>query len=246
MKKTAIILLLLTGRLAPLTAQTDNKAAAIAALKKLTMVYQSAPFLSFDIAYYYSGEERPGIYLDSLKGNFKMSGNRYWYLLDSTETMVDTASVVILYKEDKIMYLSKPSSQTKDVNPLALLDSFLLADHTIQYSLVSTGGQQVITIRFAGNGVYKEMDYYVDAASGLLVKSRALVKAEQLYDPEIRSQVNAGNAYAVVETRFTHYRQNSFDAAVFNTRRYFKKEGSDFITTPSYSMYKIFLGKPGL
>jgi hypothetical protein len=245
MKKTTILLLwLISWLLSP--AQENSRESTIAALKHLSQTYLAAPYLSFDISYYYAPQAMPDNYLDSLHGSFKMNGGQYWYSLDSMETMTDTVNVVVLYKEDKIMYLSNSSGQERKGNPVALLDSLLSSNRQLHFSFSAAGVQDIITIYFPGITEYKSITYYIDHASGLLAKTVSLVKTAQMYEPDIRSQLNNANGYSIIETRFSNYQRNSFDAGVFNTARYYTKQNGSYSTTPAYSTYKIFLGKTGM
>jgi hypothetical protein len=228
------------------TAQDNSREAAIAALKRLTQTYMASHYLSFDISYYYATQSRQNDYLDSLKGSFKMNGSQYWYSLDSVETMTDTVNVVVLYKEDKLMYLSKNSGLERKGNPVMLLDSVLSSNHLLHFSFSTAGAQDLITIYFPGKSEYKSITYYIDHGSGLLAKTVSLVKTARMYETDIQSQLNNVNGYSIIETRFSNYQPNSFDASVFNTARYYTKQGNSYTTTPAYSAYKIFLGKTGM
>ena len=243
------LLLLLTSLsvvLYNVQAQEHNPELVAKEVKLLTQAYIQAQRLSFDVRYYYANETAPAVYLDSLSGNCKISGSHYWYELDSTEMLYNDQCVIILYKEDKLMYLAKPSAQLRATNPLALLDSFLLTNNKLLYGLEIKGKEKIITIDFGKDGPCKRLQYYIDVSTGWLTKMVNVVKADQLYDPSVRAQVETGNTYAIVETRFSNYRQNSFDDTVFNTARYFTKDGDKYVATASYAMYQIFLSNPGL
>ena len=229
-----------------LAAQPDSRSAAIRAIARLGAHYKEIPLLSFDILYRYSDEKKPGIYMDSLRGSFKMDGQRYWYLLDSTEMVYTEKSVVILYRQDKLMYLSAPSAQSAAANPLVVLDSFLSKKEGIQYELSNAGGETTVTLRFGSGYTYKRVEYHIEDKTGLLRRMVSVVKSEQLYDPSVRTAIAPGESYAVVETLFSNYREKGFDAGVFDTGRYFKKEGGNYTSIAPYDDYKIFLGKTGL
>jgi len=255
MKKNLTILIALMLWAGGVSAQQDTAARAIRLLGER---YLHAPQLSFDVEYRYASEAEPGIWLDSLHGSFKMDGARYWYLLDSTEMLCGDKYVVVLYREDKVMYLSTAAAAPAVANPLAVLDSFLVKKQGLHYSLTSSAQQTIITIYFdpstnpaqaasASSGqAYKKIEYYIDNNTRLLIKMISVVKSEQLYDPAVRKQVSGENSYAIIETLFRNYREKSFDGQLFNTAHYFKKEATGFVTVAPYTNYKIFLGKPGL
>jgi hypothetical protein len=246
MKKNLLILIVMLSWTCASLAQADTRNAAVSAIRQLTQHYRKIPLLGFDVEYRYAAEAKPAVYLDSMKGSVKLSGNRYWYQLDSTEVLYGDKYVVAIYPEDKIMYLSKPSSQAAAMNPMALLDSLLFKAPGLQYSLTSSPNQQIVTVRFEKSSSYKKIDYYINTRTGFLSKMVSTVNAEQLYTPEAQSKLSGEKTFAIVETCFTNYREQALDETVFDTGRYFKKEGQEYITVAPYNIYKIFLGNPGL
>jgi hypothetical protein len=213
-------------------------------LQKLAERYRTAAHLSFDVAYYYSADKTPAAYLDSLEGHFKMNGNHYWYEVAGTESLYSDQYAVVLYKEDKVMYLAKPAASV--ANPVSTLDNFLKADTLYTCRLVHQQQYDQLTIDFIGKGPYKRTDYFIDPQTGFIIRMVSLVRSELLYDPSALPAIDKDNAYAVVEMRFSHYRENSFDDKALDVAQYFKKEGKGFITVAPYETYKIFIGTPNL
>jgi hypothetical protein len=74
----------------------------------------------------------------------------------------------------------------------------------------------------------------------------SLVKSDQLADPSIPVDPGTTTTYSIVEAVFEHYRVKSFDEKAFDTARYFRMEGKDYVAMPPYDTYKIFLGSPNL
>jgi len=245
MKKCIILFLLMSQWLFSL-AQQSERDNAIAALKHVTQTYLSTPYLSFDISYYYATQAKPDTYLDSLKGGFKMNGNQYWYSLDSMETMTDSVNVVVLYKQDQVMYLSNNSGQQQKGNPVTLLDSLLSVNRALHFTYVQGSTQDQIALFFPGKSEYKSITYFIDRSSGFLVKTISLVKTAQMYATDLQTQLNNVNGFSIIETRFSNYHANSFGSNVFNTSRYYTKQNNSYTVAAGYSSYQIFLGKPGM
>jgi hypothetical protein len=154
--KTGILLLLIAGKgLAQTTASGEPRQL----LQKLAERYRTAAHLSFDVAYYYSADKTPAAYLDSLEGHFKMNGNHYWYEVAGTESLYSDQYAVVLYKEDKVMYLAKPAASV--ANPVSTLDNFLKADTLYTCRLVHQQQYDQLTIDFIGKGPYKRTDYFM-------------------------------------------------------------------------------------
>jgi len=224
--------------------QTDQRQDAMKALKELANKYYTIPQLSFDITCRYAEENNPTNYLESIDGKFKMSGDKYWYKLDSTEMIGNKDITVMLFKEDQIVYLAKPSRQLQSNNPLAMLDSVFFNNPSLSFSIVESENERKIQVTSA-NGTYKKVEYDIDKKTGLINKIISIVNAALLYDESIRTHVD-GTSNAIVEVLLSNYQFQSFDTSVFDTSNYFRKEGQQYVTAPGYQTFKIFLGSPNL
>ncbi len=229
----------------------DDAGKAMQAIRSMAAKYQQAQYLSFDILYRYAAESKPGEYLDSLKGQYKLHGNRYWNILDNRESVYDTRLLLMRFEEDSIIYLAKPGegaaqSGTGNIG-LAMLDTMLFNNKEAQYAWKETNAEQVITLSLAGPVACRQMTWHIDRTTGFLTKMVSIVRSEQLYDPSVRSQIaDAATSYVIVETLYSNYRQGTFNDNVFDLGKYIKKEGQDYVTVAPYERYKVFLGTPGL
>ena len=104
-------------------AQEQKTDKAIQVFDALKQAYQIAQGVSFNVKYTYTNETRPNDVLDSLSGKFEISHDNYRYLLDSTETIHNNKYTIILFREDKIMYLTKPSLAVS-ANPIEVIGEF--------------------------------------------------------------------------------------------------------------------------
>jgi outer membrane lipoprotein-sorting protein len=225
--------------------QQASKKEAIEALQQLVARYRAADHLSFNINYRYALESKPGEFLDSMRGSFKMHGLAYWYSIDSTESIVSKDYTLMLFKEDKIMYVAKPSAAVQDKNPLSLPDSVYLNSDAVKCSMEMLEREKKITLEFRPGAACKKIEYYINKRTGMADRVVSYVQSSQLYDPSVRQVVDA-SVYAVMEMRFSNYREKSFDDAVLNMSKYFTKQGKEFTTVSPYESYKIFLGSPNL
>jgi hypothetical protein len=222
--------------------QVSEKQKVIGELKSVSEHYRNKKYLSFDIRYKYANEQQPAVYLDTLSGSFKISGNQYWYSLANTEAIGNNEYMILLFKEDKIMYLTKPSSFSLGQNPIALIDSFLSNNDNINYTISNINKQKQIVLDFGEGLKYKRIEYDIEAASGLISKMICIVRASELYDPSVKSLVDSDNTYAIIEANFTNYKEIGFNSDLFDIAKYFKKQGEEFIALPPYETYKVFLG----
>jgi hypothetical protein len=242
MKYTIITLVLASGIIVNGYSQESDREKVITELKTISDRYQGKRSLSFDISYRYANEQQPGVFLDSISGSFKINGKNYWYVLDNTEAIGDSQYLIMLFKEDRIMYLTKPSSFTLMQNPLSLIDSYLVARADIRYTISSQKKEKKISLDFGDNGKYRKIEYTIDLASGFMTKMTCVVRASEMYDATVKPQVEDASVYVQVEAVFKNYKENGFAEGFFNTAKYFKKNGEEYIALPPYETYKVFLG----
>ena len=173
-RKIIACVALITCVLAALGQQNDKQKVA-EILRDVSINYSRPGSLGFDISYRYANEQQPDISLDSLKGSFKISGDQYWYSLDNTEGIGNKEYIVMLFKEDEIMYLTKPSVSIMQ-NPVALIDSILIDNDSIQAQLNITSRQKRIKMDFMPGMKYKTIEYEIDL-SGYITKMKCVVQA---------------------------------------------------------------------
>jgi hypothetical protein len=243
--KKLLILFFLFGISRHAVYAQDEKKQALGLLQQLAATFKNTAQLSFDVQYKYAAEEAPAVYLDSLNGHFKLSGNRYWYDLDNTEAICTSDYLIMLFREDNVMYLARPTA-TGINNPVALIDSFLLNNANITCHLTGNKQWNIISLTFPASYPCRKMEYYIDKETGWLVKTVNVVRSEELYEPAARSLIEGAITYAIVEAWYTNYRKDGFDNHVFDNDRYFKKQGMEYVTVAPFDTYKIFLGTPNL
>jgi len=219
---------------------------AMSIFREVAEHYKSNKELHFNMRYRYAAEDKPTVWLDSLKGDFVVYGDRYRYRLDSTEFMGGKDLSVILFKQDQVMYLARPGADTRNINPMALLDSLLLKDDSVGCSIRETKDWQVITLSFHPAKKTKRIEYVVDRHTGFITKMVNVVSARELYDVSVQQKVVNDATYAIVETDLSGYRETNVMKEEWDPGRLFKKEGKEYIPQPPYQSYKIFLGSPDL
>jgi hypothetical protein len=244
-KLSLVFLVCLTARVT-LYAQQADGTKIHDLFRKIADHYRNAGNLSFDVTYKYAAESDPGKWLDSMSGNFKMNNSSYWYMLDSTEAMGTRDYALILFREDRVMYLSRPTSQTQSANPLTQFDSLVLKDNRVKASLAEEGSQELVTLEFQPGLVYKRITYYIDRKTYFLTRMISMVRSDQLYEKSVRPMIKGTDSYVIVETDYNHYQRGGFTEGDLDTGRYFKKVGGDYTAVPPYDSYKILLASSNL
>lgn len=217
-------------------------------MKKLQSFYKAQP-LSFDVKYTYAGEGTPDKTLDSLNGHIEIAGDSYRCLLDSTETIRNNRYNIILFKEDRIMYLSKPTTAMTGTDPLQVIQAVMERSGAANCGISVKGRTKVIRIDFKAGGPYRQMEMTIDTLSGYLQSMRYIMKTALLVDAPDGADAAAEQGYdeyAVVQAAFSAYRKIPADPSRYNEHTFFYKEGNEFIATQAYKDYKLFVGTPNL
>jgi hypothetical protein len=243
-----LVLLLLAGACTA-AAQTVSKTTVQAMFRKMADSYRQAGPLSFDITYRYAAEKQPGVLLDSLKGKFMCSNDRYWLSMDNTESIYTGDYMIMLFGEDQLMYIAKPAqadNPAANMNPLQFMDSFLVRHPEAVYTLSETGNSQVIRIDLDTAAACKRVEYHIDKRTGYVTGMISIVNAEQFYDASVRPLLSGEKTYAIVEATYSNYRRATVDESQFAAARYFTKQGDRYVAANMYNNWQVFLGSPGL
>jgi hypothetical protein len=226
----------------PVMAQLEN---ATRLLKNIQLGYTAHP-LVFDVKYIYSNEHTPDKILDSLKGRIEMNGSDYRYLLDSTETIHNSKYNIILFKEDKIMYLAGASAQLATQDPLQSLQDILQKSGVKNCTISGEKGKTVIRFDFAAGGPCKQMTVIADTLKQRLYTMEYIIKTTLLKDPQDNTDAEGYEEYALVSTSFYNYHDLQPDSSRFDEKTFFFKEDAAFKVMPAYEEYKIFVATPNL
>ncbi|TCJ18413.1 hypothetical protein EPD60_04045 [Flaviaesturariibacter flavus] len=229
----------------PMWAQGDRSPEADRLLQGMMTQFKQEQSLSFDIRYRYSMATSPGIFLDSLNGTFKSSGGRMWYRLDSTETLLAKELTVIVFHEDRLIYLSRPAAGATQMNPAALLDSMLLKYKGMKASVSGKPGAQVLHLDMPPGTTYKKIDYYFGKAGYFPARVMCLVPSKALLDPAVQPK-ELSDEWCWVEVTFQNVRTEKIDDSVFATDRYILRKEKEFVPAPAFATYRVFIGAPEL
>jgi len=230
------------------TAQTkDSTALIIDELKQIQKAYTQSSSLSFNMQYRYANESKPFVILDSVSGKIEMQNGNCHYIMDSIETIKNGRYSIILFKENNMMYLSKPVEADQGQNPLMMLDSALIKSPGMLYSVKQSTSIKQITLLFPKGMMYKKIDFFIDNKTGFLSKAIYLMKTQLLMDDQNENiDKKQYDEYARVELNITQYSTATIDPSVFDEQKYYTKQGKDFKTTESFKQYKIFIGSLNL
>lgn len=249
MKKIIFLLVNACGWCMCLYAQrsTENQS-VLNILTQVHTAYSQQQNLSFDMFFVYTSADSSNIILDSLSGQMQLSNNRYHWNIGTTEMIADSQYAVILFKDDKMMYLTKPSQNSMPINPIEKLDSSLLAIPGLQTITRSEKELTTVELNFPKENAYKKIIFTLERKTYLLKDIDMVVKTELLQNGNTfkAEQLKTDSSYAHVKVKYFNYSTESIDDSVFNMDSYFKKINRDFSPVPAYADYKIFIGSPNL
>ncbi|SEN26981.1 hypothetical protein SAMN04488505_109113 [Chitinophaga rupis] len=245
-KYIPLITALLMAISGPATAQSGQEAEKIMQVMKEVQAFYSARPQSFNIYYTYSNEHTPGKVLDSLNGKMELSGESYRYVLGNTETIHNKRYTVVLFKEDKLMYVAVSDSSQKQANPLLPVKESLERTGVSGCEITHKGSQKLAQISFKEGVPYKYMELTLDTLSQRLLSMRYIVKTALLMDAQDTAPGSEYDEYAIVRAVLNNYKQLPADARRFDEQQFFSREGNELKVTPAYKEYKIFIGSPNL
>lgn len=241
------ILTLIISIAAALSVQAQDTTAIAKAINIFSRVQaksQQQP-VSFEVNYTYSNESTPGTLLDSLKGKIEISGENYRSTLDSTETIRNSKYTIILFKEDKLMYLAANSKSVSPADPLETLNALLkgATNSTFSYQKRNT----IINVSFPAGANCKQLSITIDTVSQRLISMQYILKTTLLMGDEMKNEVpEEYEEYAQVKASFYNYKDIPVNNSRFDEKAFFYKDGDTFKVTPAYEDYRIFVGTPGL
>jgi hypothetical protein len=244
-KSVVAIISALIGLVCNVNGQTERQLAE-QALRDLNQKYYSSNQLAFQVSYRCRKNESSSAYIDSLRGEFKMSADKYWYKIDSIETIANNDTVLTLFREDQLMYLSKTSRQVRSNSPLAMLDSLFFNNPDYVFQISEDADEKMITVKSMAGQNFKDIEYHINKQSGFLNKIKTNVDASLLYDESVASKIDKASIYVVIEVLFSNYQSQSFDQSIFQSSNYFRHDGQQYTTVAPYQSYKIYLASPNL
>jgi hypothetical protein len=232
----------------PLTAQSNDPLDKMTQLMNEMQSAYSMQRLSFDVKYVYSNEHTPNVILDSLNGKVEMDGLNYRCLLDNTETIRNAKYAIILFKEDKIMYLTKSSGADSSGNPLLVTRAALQSSNIKKCEITIKGDKKIVNVEFNAGAPYKKMDMVIDKVTGLVMNMEYVVKTSMLVttSSDEASLDESYEEYASVRAYFLNYQKMLVDKERFDERAFFFREADAFKPTAAYKDYKLFLATPHL
>lgn len=236
----AVSVLTIAGKL---RAQTTVAEKAVAEIRQVQELLGAAN-MAVEMKYTYAGEHTPGVVLDSLSGKVEMAGKNYRCVFNRTEIICNDQLQIILFGEDRLMYLAKAGAKSGPSDPIAMMQQMLSASGVENVDVVSKDARKTIRIKFAPSASCKEMMIVVDVAKKRLDLVQYVIKTTML--SETAETPEGYEEYAVVKAVFFNYAAAASPRSRFENSTYFRKDGGKYTPADAYKDYTIFLGSPDL
>lgn len=225
--------------------QKNDSIALFKALGELQNLYKQQD-IGFDIQYTYASELHPDVILDSLGGHLDIAGGNYHYQMSNMEMTANERYVITLFKEDKVMYLSKPS--TDSINPVEQMWHSLKMMGIDYCSIRELSTFKSLKIVFKPGGIYKEMRIDIDSKTGYPIRMEYVIRTEMLLAPSEESVdvTKEYGEYAIVYCYYSDYRPLLKQPGMFDEKSFFSQKGKEFEPTKAFEDYQVFVGSPNL
>lgn len=214
-------------------------------LQKLKSANTSSPGSS--IKYTYAKEATPDIVEDSIIAEMEVLANGFHYKADSTEMFGNDSLLIILFLEEKIMYLSRARRADPAIQPAALLDTLFTRFPGLNYMLLDSAGLAVLRMNFPEGNQYKSIAVCTDH-EGKIQRVDYVVKSEALMEPDAGDEgKDDADAYAVVRAVFSYNPGNAGTPLnLFRPEQFFIKENGRYKAIGRYSDYQVQIGSGNL
>lgn len=247
MYKKPVITILMIFFAQALKAQAIDTVRLFNEIKQVQAMFHDKE-LAFDMRYTYADESRPLAILDSVKGKMEVTkaGNRYE--LANVVCVSNSRYVIVMFRDDKLMYLSRAF-------PMAPVDPFQQVRAMISQGSIQSFSTEIVPhgkrllMSFGEQAPCRKIEMEMDLEKGLVKSIRYTVRTEMIRGGLGELSAGAASAfgeYAIVAMYFEGYRKPGGDAARFDEKSFFYREGDELKTTPAYSDYTIFKASTNL
>ncbi|SIN69209.1 hypothetical protein [Chitinophaga niabensis] len=216
-------------------------------LAKVRDVYRNGP-MSFNVRYTAAAESQPALPLDSIQGEVAVNGVYCYYRLPGMETITNPRYNIILFKEDKLMYLTKPSVQAVQ-DPMLPVRTLLKAGKLQEIAVREEGKHQLLSMTFDAQSACRNMLLEIEKSTGYVQHIRYELKTELLpglFNGEADEDRTTYGKFVIVRMVFYNYKKLDGDLGRFDEKNFFYLDGTEFKTASAYNDYTIFKGTPNL
>lgn len=242
--------MLFSVSLAAQSQETNACKQATDMLRKLREAYTRMDNLSFDVKYRYTSLNDSSTILDSMEGQMMLKKQNYRSIIGNTETIGTDKYTIMLFKQDSVMYLAKPSMRNAfAAGPSIDIDTLLSSIKNVECSIHDEDGHTKLSFDFPPGGNYQSVSFIIDIKAMRLLQVSYILKTILLMDIDehgINSSDPQPEEYSRLNIDFVNYSTKELSNDLFDDKKFFYRENKQFKTTDAYSNYRIVLGTANL
>ncbi|MGO4294028.1 hypothetical protein [Chitinophaga sp. RAB17] len=238
--RVSFFLLVFLASVFRLLAQSQDTTRLFAEFNKIQQAARKVP-VSYDIQIT-SVKTGSTKITDSISGYMQMDGSRLHYLLNDVETIVNERYMIVLFKQNKSMYLTR-SSDSKDIGIAGNLNMRRLADDMQDWIIDTKGKESILKIRYKEGANCRSAEFTIDQRTGYIIQTHIVMMAPT---GSFREEEEGSMKMMEVDSRFFNHKPLPGAYNGFDENTYFIREGDIIKPTPAYREYQIFKASPNL
>ena len=215
-------------------AQSVIKGFEFGEIINIAEAYHRAPSLSFNLQFNYTDSTRQDSILEQIPASYKMQGNMYWAMIDSTEIVQGNSYNVSIFHYDSIIAIANPQ-QSANVMQLPVLDS-LFRTENIDSMNVTQVNDSTRKLQMYFNRLSKYSNYLInyDQNSYLMHSITYFIKTPAYDD-------GSGSGISMIKIIFSNYSYDIIGNNFFQEDKFIYKQGDKFFAQPSYSNFQLMV-----
>jgi hypothetical protein len=170
---------------------------------------------------------------DTLQMAFKMSRQKFWITMDSSEIVQGSFYNVAVYNNQELIVLTTPVVTEQQIFHANLTDPAFNRQYVQTLSLSDSGAYRKLSFVFKSGSPYEQYEIVYDTTAYHISRIKYRVKKNEYGTTPPFNHYYVGNIYC------TNYQSGTFTDSVFSTDRFFyRKEGIFNLVSP-YTDYKL-------
>ncbi len=211
-------------------AQPNDGGFLLLEIQKISEVFKNKPNLSCSLTYTYADSLTPGSPIETINGQMKISNNKSWTLLGTTEIIDGSQYNLALYHDDSTMVINNKKSY-ETIMRMPFMDTSFQNNSIASFATTPIASPlKQISILFKPGLGYSKYTITFDMQTWETQSIQYFVK-----DPLLTSGT------AVITLTITNYDAvTPISQDLFNEWKYFHFSNGGFLTNPPYSYFTLY------
>lgn len=199
---------------------------------RLSEVYRSHPYLSYDVHYHFADSAQPTVVLEEFDISYKLQQGRYRAIMDSMDIINSYNYNLKIYHEEELIIMSNTTGYT-DVLQLPLIDSLFIAANVDSLSVVNlSDSTRKLTVFFGAESPYIKYEAIYNRATSFIQYIAYYIKEPASDDP-------GASGVSLITAEFFNYSTAVIDEAYFNIGQFAVYADTQWQPQQAYSSYRL-------